>query len=181
MSKGTVYFYFESKEDIYLALTYGAMQKLLDYFYDTFDKIRSENGYQVISQLANTYLDFTEKFPFYFDLIQNYTSMVRADRENIHPNYQNSIYFRKLADLHNIPFKIFCEEIIKGQEDGSIKSKREPGLLFLALWSVISGYADFRHHTISASRDTFYGVTTMQWRDMTMDIVHYLLRKDDQV
>ncbi len=177
MSKGTIYFYFESKEDIYLALTYGAMQKLLDEFYQTFDEVKQQNGYQVIYQLAETYLDFTEKLPFYFDLIQNYTSMVRQDKENIHPNYYNSIYFRRLADLHNIPFKIFCEEIEKGQEDGSITSKTAPGLMFLALWSVISGYADLRHHTLSSSRDTFYGVTTEKWRRMTMDIVEHLLKE----
>ncbi len=175
MSKGTVYFYFESKEDIYLALTYRAMQSLLDYFYLTFDKIRQENGYDIIYQLAETYLDFTEKYPFYFDLIQNYTSMVRQEVENIHPNYTKSIYFRKLADLHNIPFKIFCEEIEKGQNDRSITSHKAAALMYLALWSVISGYADLRYHTISTSRETFYGVKTKEWREMTMQIVDYIL------
>lgn len=62
MSKGSIYFYFQSKENLYMAITYRGMQKLNDFMYTSLANHKDDNGSKCVIGLLETYIDFAEDF-----------------------------------------------------------------------------------------------------------------------
>ena len=50
------------------------------------------------------------------------------------------MYFRKIQDIQNLPFKLTVQEINRGKADGSIKSDIDPMLATLTAWTASIGY-----------------------------------------
>ncbi|HQU55445.1 MAG TPA: TetR/AcrR family transcriptional regulator, partial [Saprospiraceae bacterium] len=65
MSKASVYFYFESKENLYMAIVYRALSLLNDLMYAAIQQNKPENGLNSVVALMNTYFDFSQKYPLY--------------------------------------------------------------------------------------------------------------------
>ena len=114
ISKGLVYFYYNSKENLYMALTYRAIHKMNDMFYGVYHSNQEKNGLDATITLVQAYIDFLDENPFYLELLLNYTRLVRSSNQKnnqLTDSMKTSIYFRKIKDIHNIPITIFQEEI----------------------------------------------------------------------
>lgn len=150
MSKGSIYFYLESKENLYMALIYRAMNFLNDVLYDCANANKKLDGKQGSLALSLCYHKFTEDNPFYYSLLLEYTNLIRSHNSAKHADLKmstalkESIYFAKLQNIHNIPFLLIVGEISRGQKDGSIKSKEDPAMIYLTLWSIILGYSQMK-------------------------------------
>ncbi len=68
LSKGTIYLYYKSKEDLYLAVMTRGMQLLQDQFAE---KIRTESGtLKALLDLVDTYFDFFQNHREYYRMFQ---------------------------------------------------------------------------------------------------------------
>ncbi len=142
ITKVTLYTYFQSKENLYMALTYRGFQKLLNGYYQIIDKNKNESG--LISSLAllNKFMDFSTENFVYNDALLNYFSTIRsADEKKLTEAIKDSIYFKKMQDIHNLIFKLSAKEILRGKTDGSILNKLDPMFLSLHAWTMVIGYS----------------------------------------
>jgi len=142
ITKVTLYSYFQSKENLYMALTYRGFQKLLNGYYQVIDKYKNKSG--LISSLAllDKFMDFSSDNFLYNEALLNYFSTIRSgDEKKLTDAIKESIYFKKMQDIHNLLFKLSAKEIIRGKEDGSIINKFDPMFLSLHAWTMVVGYS----------------------------------------
>ena len=81
----------------------------------------------------------------YSEALLEYFSLIRStdDGKNLLKltlATQDSLYFMKLQDIQNVPFKLTAKEITRGQADGSIVKGIDPMTYTLYGWSTIIGY-----------------------------------------
>lgn len=181
ISKGLVYFYYNSKENLYMALTYRAIHKMNDMFYGVYHCNQDKNGLDATITLVKAYIDFLDENPFYLELLLNYTRLVRSSNQKnnqLTDSMKTSIYFRKIKDIHNIPITIFQEEINRGQKDGSIHNERSPNLIYMTMWSLIVGFSQLKSAAAQNNRMTMYHINLVEWRDYIVEIVGKTLRSN---
>jgi len=145
ITKVTLYSYFQSKENLYLAIVYRAIQALTDVFYSTIDQSKNKPGIEGIIAIFDSFFNFCEQNFLYSEAILDYFSMIRnftrgMVTEESSKALQSSIYFTKIQDLQNLPLKLTVKEIQRGQEDGSISSEVDPMLHAVQGWTMVVGY-----------------------------------------
>lgn len=145
ISKGLTYFYFKSKEDLYLAITKRGFDELKDVFNKTLSKGKDNTGFENISDLVANFLAFTEEKRLFYECIHYFLGLVNlhndpAKREMIPLLILESPYFQKLLhSQHDIP-SIGVKIISKGIRDGSIRPELQPETTFYTIWSMLIGY-----------------------------------------
>ncbi len=142
ITKVTLYSYFQSKENLYMALTYRAFQKLLNGYYQVIDKHKSSTGLNSALALLDKFMDFATENFLYNEALLNYFSTVRSGNEKkLTEAIKESIYFKKMQDIHNLIFKLAAKEVLRGKEDGSIINDFDPMFLSLHAWTMVVGYS----------------------------------------
>lgn len=142
ITKVTLYSYFQSKENLYMALTYRGFQKLLNGYYQVIDKYKSKPGLLSIIALLDKFMDFSTENFLYNEALLNYFSTVRSGNEDkLTDAIKESIYFKKMQDIHNLLFKLSAKEVLRGKEDSSIINDFDPMFLSLHGWTMVVGYS----------------------------------------
>ncbi len=142
ITKVTLYTYFQSKENMYMALTYRGFQKLLNGYYQVIDKYKNEKGLISTLALLDKFMDFSSENFVYNEALLNYFSTIRsADEHKLTDALKDSIYFKKMQDIHNLIFKLAAKEILRGKSDGSIINDFDPMFLSLHGWTMVIGYS----------------------------------------
>lgn len=179
ITKVTLYSYFQSKENLYLALTYRGLQLLNDRYYQTIDQYKNSKGIDCVVALIETFMDFCSDNYLYSEALLDYFAMVRStsagkDTTKLTEATKESIYYTKLLDIQNLPFKLTVKEIQRGQEDGSILSKLDPMVQTLHGWSTVIGYAK----VITASGDSatpLFHVSLKDIKQLNLGVARALL------
>ena len=145
ITKVTLYSYFQSKENLYLAITYRALQSLNDAYYKSLDQNKNKKGIDSVVALIETFMTFCEENFLYSETLLEYFSLVRStssgqDQTKLTEATKESLYYMKLQDIQNLPFKLTAKEISRGQVDGSILPHIDPIFSTLQGWSFIIGY-----------------------------------------
>lgn len=145
ITKVTLYTYFQSKENLYLAVTYKALQLLIQKYYETIDKHKDKSGLDSVIAIFDTFMSFCEQNFLYSEALLEYFAMVRStsdgrNEEKLTEAVKDSIYYVKIQDLQNLPFKLTVKEIERGKRDGSILSQLDPMLTTLHGWTMVIGY-----------------------------------------
>lgn len=145
ITKVTLYSYFQSKENLYLAVTHRALQLLIDKYYDTIDKNKEKSGLESVISIFETFMYFCEQNYLYSEALLEYFAMVRStsdgtDESRLTDAVKDSIYYVKLQDIQNLPFKLTVKEIERGKRDGSILNSIDPMLTTLHGWTMVIGY-----------------------------------------
>lgn len=179
ITKVTLYSYFQSKENLYMGVTYKALQKLIDNYYDTIDKYKANSGLEASVAIVKCFMDFCEDNYLYSEALLDYFSIVRSsssgkDLAKIPESLQESIYFQKMQDLHNLPYKLAVKEIERGKEDGSIQSDADSMLLTLHAWTIVIGYIK----VISASGENatlLFNVSLKELKELNLSLARSVL------
>ncbi|MCZ2102662.1 MAG: TetR/AcrR family transcriptional regulator [Chitinophagales bacterium] len=167
ITKVTLYTYFQSKENLYLALTYRALQHLSDRYYEIMDKNKDKSGLESVLAIMEGFMTFCEQNFLYSEVMLDYFSLVRstADGSNeakLTEAVKESMYYVKIQDIQNLPFKLTVKEIERGKRDGSILVSIDPMLMTLYGWSLVIGYAK----VISASGKSATPLFHVSLRDL---------------
>jgi len=179
ITKVTLYSYFQSKENLYMAITYRALQRLIDDYYLCIDKYKNSPGLESVIALTDTFMSFCESNFLYSEALLDYFAMVRStssgkDQSKLTEATKESLYYMKLQDIQNLPFKLTAKEIARGQQDGSILKHLDPMFSTLHGWATVIGYIK----VINASGDNaspIFNVKLSDIRKLNLSIARALL------
>ena len=145
ITKVTLYSYFQSKENLYMAITYQAMSSLNNVYKAAIEENAGKSGLESTLALLKIFMDFCEHHYFYSEVLLEYFSIVRSTsagkyEDKLTVAVKDSPFFHQLQELHNLPFKWTVKEIERGKKDGSIKTNLDSMLCTLHGWTTVVGY-----------------------------------------
>ncbi len=132
LSKGTLYLYFQSKEDLHYAICLRG----LDLLALELRKACEEDltGAENTMAIARAYLKYVNDFPNYFNAIMSFESSAMT---GVDPAYHD--YILKPES----PLMVFARVIEKGGRDGTIRRDIPAKELAVILWSQVNGVLQF--------------------------------------
>lgn len=178
VSKATVYFYFESKENLYMAIVFRALTMLNNLLYESIHQHQQKPGLASVLALMNTYISFSEKYPLYIDTLLDYLALARQAGEG--PEFskltdaiKDSLYFKKIQHIHNIPVTLVVQELNRGMGDGSVNRHEKPEILYLTAWALVLGYLKLT--TTGGKRKSIHTVDIQEWKEYLIKMLQKLL------
>lgn len=145
ITKVTLYSYFKSKENLYMAITYRAVKQLAEVCDESIEKNKNQKGIDSVIGIMETFMDFCLNHYFYSEVFLDYFSIIRStsqaqDEDKLPIAIKESEYFPLIQEIHNKPFKATAREIQRGIEDGSISKHHEPMIATLQGWTTAVGF-----------------------------------------
>jgi TetR/AcrR family transcriptional regulator len=145
LSKGTLYLYYKSKEDLYLAVTLRGMEVMSTYF----EKVAtaSDDPVSKIANLAEAYFEFFQNHRDYFRMFYFFET----------PQFHSQVSEEMLAQCDEHDGKVW--DLVFGilqsaQEGGFLRADLNPKEVGLMLWSnsngimrLIDRHPDYAKHT----------------------------------
>ncbi len=117
LSKGTLYLYFKSKEELYLGISQRAMQLLVDLFNSAVES--QSTGVEKIRAIGEAYYRYSQEHSEYFSTIVHYELTQLAEME------ENDLFLQ----CHRLGQQVMqpvAEAIRIGVADGSIRADLDP-------------------------------------------------------
>lgn len=130
LSKGSLYSYFSSKNELCLSITLRALRIIRGYFSEILEK--KIKAVDKIICLADSLADLKHEYPNYFSSLINYVH----HSEECDPD---SDIFKKSIDLNKDITTIIKEIINEGKRDGSINADLDSRKTAFSLWGNFSG------------------------------------------
>jgi AcrR family transcriptional regulator len=130
LSKGTLYLYFRSKEEIYFGINLRALRILRAMFESVL--AAGGPGVERMRAIGRAYYDFSQRYPDYFE------AMMHFDAEVLTPEDAGPIGL----ECHEEGMKVLglvAEGIRIGIEDGSIRGDLDPMKTGILLWAQTDG------------------------------------------
>lgn len=132
LSKGTLYLYFKSKDDLHYAINLRAMEKLQAELKAVYNK--NLKGAENLVEIGRAYIHFSIENPDYFKAILHFES---ADTGCLSEECCEMI----LKD--NSPFVFLIEIIKQGVTDGTLRNDIPEKELAALLWTQLVGVQQF--------------------------------------
>jgi len=130
-SKGALYLYFHSKNELYMAI----LQRSLLILKNKMTKLLNNNtlsGIEKFAKIADIFITFSYEHPNHYNSLLSY----REHRENCPAS--GSILQSTIEENKNMN-KIFSDLIKQGQTDNAIKKNIDADMLSLAIWGNFTG------------------------------------------
>ncbi len=131
LSKGTLYLYFKSKEELYKAIVIRGFIALKRRLKEAI--LASENGLESVKAISRAYITFSNEHIGYFNAILYYQND-QFDRRNM-----GSAHAMESLEGGNAVISVLINALKKGIEDGSITKAVNPVEVAFVLWSQITG------------------------------------------
>jgi len=130
LSKGTLYLYFKSKEELYLAIHLRGLALLVNLFKKAVKP--NMNGLQQTLAIGRAFFRYYQDYPDYFDALSYYEFNDIKDQE------EGSIAHECMHAGHE-SLGILVEALETGIQDGSIRPDIDPFSTAIILWGQTSG------------------------------------------
>lgn len=130
LSKGTLYLYFNSKEDLYYAVCLRGMEIMHRMMAQAANKM--DTGGEKILALGRAYFEFSQQFGDYFKL------MMLCSNQDIQAKDQSDIGWQ-CHERGGKVIQMVAETLQLGIEDGSIQTDIHPRSLAYLCWSQLTG------------------------------------------
>ena len=133
LSKGTLYLYFKSKEEIHFEIKSRALNILRKMFQESISE--NKNGFENCMEIGKAYVDFVNKHSNYYKTIIHFES-----------NDCSICEFRDKCEnffKEGNPLEFFAQIIRKGIADGTIRSDIPANVLAQTLWAQTNGILQF--------------------------------------
>ena len=130
MSKGTLYLYFKSKEDLYFAINIRGLKILFEFFESAVTS--ASTGFEKVFAIGEAYVRFYREYPDYFMALVYYESkdMNAAAAENVKSD--------EFDHGHDVQY-LLVDALHQGVKDGSIRPDIDPRRMSIALWGMSTG------------------------------------------
>ncbi len=129
LSKGLLYKYFRSKEELYLAVCLRALRLLRHSFQRQLRQ--HESGLAKISAIGRAYVAFANKHPDYFEAL-----VYQATQE---PSQEPSAYAAACEQETDKILALVSEAITVGVADGTLRADLDPMQAAMMLWGALHG------------------------------------------
>lgn len=130
LSKGTLYLYFKSKEELYFAINHRGLKILESLFTEAVEKTKS--GLEKVRAVGMAYFRFYDEYPHYFNALLYY------EAKEVKEMKVDSV-LSECADAGFHSMQILIGAIRAGIQDGSIHPSNDPEKTALLLWGMTSG------------------------------------------
>ncbi len=135
LSKGTLYLYFRSKEELFLEVNLRGLRLLSE---NLSAVVRDEaTAAENALELGKAYIHFSREHAGYFKIIMTCQSAGQERTDHL----RKSLLFEPGS-----PLLVFLNVIEKGRLDGTIRHDIPAVELALVLWSQMTGVLQFVHH-----------------------------------
>jgi len=131
LSKGTLYLYFSSKDDIFHGIIFRALTLLKEMFKEV--RSKNDSGGEKLFKIGKAYMNFFYKYPNYFN------AMLHQEKIDIDIGIPDNSYLSKCSKVGDEIFSIIGDTISEGIEDGTLRSDLDPIKHSLALWGQVTG------------------------------------------
>jgi AcrR family transcriptional regulator len=128
-SKGTLYNYFNSKEDLYLAIAAKAYGILIDLTNKSTQN--QQSGMDQIKQIGYAYYEFTKKFPNFANIFHDVAILI-PDIEN-KPKNDQSKFEKEYISMSHVYQDIFMKILENAIKAGAIRTDKSPFLIGFVL------------------------------------------------
>jgi len=159
-SKGTLYNYFRSKEDLYLAIGTKAYEIMIDYTKTSIEK--KKPGLDQLKTVGFGYYEFTKNFPGYAHIFHDIAVKLPFVAEKSHDTLTpvEKDYLNKSETYGNL----FMDTIINAIKTKTIRSDKDPLLIGYTLFMVTSGIMkELEHHQNTLERMKFDGEDVIEF------------------
>jgi len=130
LSKGTLYLYFKSKEDLYLAILVRGMEMLRGKFKAA---VASHDlGIDKIAAVGRAYFEFFQDHPDYFEAMLFFESSEP-------PADDDAGYAADCAEIGDDLFAITADAVSAGIADGTIRGDVDPARTAITLYATATG------------------------------------------
>ncbi len=130
LSKGTLYLYFKSKEELYLAINSRGLAIMEQMFVEAL--AQGKTGLEKINKIGDAYFEFYKKYPDYFNATIYYDlNEINLDKEG-----------KCAAVCHDQglqTLEIVARAVSMGIEDGTLRSDLNPLHTAVVLWAHSTG------------------------------------------
>ncbi len=167
LSKGTIYLYFKSKEDLYMGIFLRGQSLLHKFFLDAYNENIDKKGIDQIMAIGNAYFDYMHEYRDYCDTVLHFGAKKHED--DLHGHLKNE-GMEKAAYIHNIMFRA----IENGMKDGSIRNDLDPTALVLLLEGQSTGMFQFLINFGDKMSDVF-GISPQTLKSEHMKFIKYAL------
>jgi AcrR family transcriptional regulator len=130
LSKGTLYLYFKSRDDLQFAIFMRGSDILMKMMKENLSE--DTDGYNNLIALAGTFVRFSREYRDYFDLFMHFESS-RMNNLNIDQD-QLQVYLKEQS-----PLALVAQQVMNGMEDGSLRKDLVPEVFSATLWSQMLG------------------------------------------
>ena len=130
LSKGTLYLYFKSKEELYYAISMRGLKILGDMFKKAI--VDCMTGLEKVLTIGETYYQFAKDYPDYFN------ALIYFDSHDMDMEVQDSNLELKDIQEHDA-LTIVIDAIKIGINDGSISKNIDPDKAAVILWGQTTG------------------------------------------
>ena len=131
VSKGSLYQYFNNKNDLVL----GICSKATTLLNQKISKVLTYDlpGIELVSMIGATFMNFVNEHPEYFRAMKFHDNLKETDE------FDDSSYLSVCRANRNSTFTCMVRAIQIGMQDGSIKKEYDPKELAIILWSTSHG------------------------------------------
>ena len=137
LSKGTLYLYFKSKEDLHFAISMRGMDILAGKLKEAWND--QETGAGNAFETGKAYIQFSREYRKYFDTFMEFEG---STLEKVDPAQREKLF------AEGSPLTVFVSVITRGQQDGTIRNDISAKELAIILWSQLTGLLQFARNKI---------------------------------
>lgn len=135
LSKGTIYLYFESKEQLHSAVVMRGVELLARMFREAFEG--ADTGVEKTKAIGDAYIRFAREHGDYFDALLRYE-------------------FHEVEKIgKHDPMIILIDALKIGIEDGSVRQDIDPVKMAILLWGQTTGVVQNNHRKCKAITEAF--------------------------
>lgn len=137
LSKGTLYYYFQNKHDLYFAVNNRGLTLLTQNFVQVFSG--NYTGLEMVRHLGNAYINFVKEHPHYFSAMMDFEVFELVEDDAVSPMLEQCE--QKGHEL----FAYTVRALQIGMQDGTIDDRYGPHLLATQIWGSIRGITQLFH------------------------------------
>lgn len=129
LSKGTIYLYFKSKEELLFAIDLRAMKILMSLFRESISK--GNSTIDNLLEIGRAYVRFSREYEHYFKILLHFEGS-----GNFNLSHE---LFAQMCSQEEDPMNFLISMLGKGIDDGTVRSDIPPVILAHCLWSQTTG------------------------------------------
>lgn len=140
ITKVTLYSYFESKENLMMAVCYDVHCRMADVVKEVIESRANENGLESCIAIKSAMLHFFLENPFRAKMMHEFLSIFNMPDHKLSDAMRSSDYRLKLNEDSVQLGRLLNSELERGRKDGSIQSESPGIILFIYVMNCIAGY-----------------------------------------